>query len=228
MYAPRRASGGPGSSPLMMTFQEMFKSRASPAQSMYANLPAIGQAMSPMAQVGRADRKIAQADRDLGRLGAKLFAEGGKVGVSAAALKKLKDELSVLSDRDRAQALDTLRASRATISALSAPAASGPATRQLAQFVESPAAPPPALPPAAVALADGGTVGDAAQDENPAMMYGQYVALLKALEDPETPGGKQSEILAQLGQLEEKLEALGVNLTWDPSSAGEGQSGEVV
>lgn len=233
----RRAMGGPmpqgrGGSPLMLTFQDMFRS---PAQSFFAQAPGPGQAMSAPSRAIRTDRKIARADRDLNRLTAK-FAEGGsaKVGVSPASLKKMKDTIAKHNDRDRELALQTLRESRAQIAGQETPATTGPATRLLNTFVIQPALPqrPPAPPPAApppmavapppVAMAEGGEVQD------PTAIYTQYVQLLEQLEDPETPADTQSEILAKMEQLEQQLEALGINVAWDPqqesADAGAGES----
>lgn len=222
MNRSSRSRGGSDSSALMMTFQDMMKPRTTPAQSMYAQLPATGQALSPMARMRRTDQKIARADRDLNHLGSRLFAEGGKVA-SSAALNKLKAELSRLNDRDRDLAIQTLRASRSDIAGDTKGTASGPATQALHQFVATPATPPVPV----VAMADGGEVDSStAEAQNPATLYHQYTQLLTMLEDPETPGAKQSAILVQLNKIEEQLEALGVNLEWSPGDDEGSEEGQ--
>jgi hypothetical protein len=210
---------------LMLSPSDYMNYGTGPAQSFYSNMQGGSQAMSPFAQT---DKKVGHAMKDLGRLTQKM-AEGGKVAVSQKGLAAIKEAISHLQGRDRARAVETLRRSR---EALAHPGASeahrvlatdsgiGPATRVLNKLVEE-AGNTRGVP----TLAEGGEVDSSMQDANPSALYAEYVQLVEQLEGGAFDEAQQAAAITRLEQIEQALEALGIDVVGDDAMMAEDEGG---
>lgn len=76
-------------------------------------LPGPGSPIIPGSdRIRAADSSILNAQRKLTPMRGRLYANGGKVGASVAAIKAIKDAISHLENKDVSQAAQTLRNSR--------------------------------------------------------------------------------------------------------------------
>jgi hypothetical protein len=207
---------------LMLSPSDYLSYGTGPAQSFYSQMQGSGQAMSPFAGT---DKKVGRAMKDLGRLTQKM-ADGGKVAMSQKALHAVKDAISHLQGRDRARAVETLRASREALAhpgvggahrALATDSGIGPATKVLNKLVEE-AGNVRGVP----ALADGGEVEmemgaapEQMQDAQPAALYAEYVQLVQQLEQGALEEDQQMAVITRLQQIEGALEALGIDVVGD-------------
>jgi hypothetical protein len=210
---------------LMLSPSDYLTYGMGPAQSFYSSMQGGSQAMSPFAQT---DQKVGHAMKDLGRLTQKM-ADGGKVAVTQKSLHAIKDAISHLQGRDRARAVETLRASREAMShpgvsqahrSLATDAGIGPATRALNKLVEE-AGNVRGVP----ALAEGGEVGAMQQqDAQPAQLYAEYVQLIEQLESGAVQGDAQIQVIERLQLIEQALEALGIDVVGDGIADDEGEA----
>jgi hypothetical protein len=208
---------------LMLSPSDYMNYGMGPAQSFYSQMQGGSQAMSPFAQT---DKKVGRAMKDLGRLTQKM-ADGGKVAISQKALHAVKDALSHLQGRDRAQAVATLRASREALThpgissahrTLATDSGMGPATKALQKLVEE-AGNTRGVPQ----LADGGEVVEEmpTQDADPQALYMEYVQLIEQLEAGALEEEQQMAALMRLQQIEQTLESLGIDVSGEGAAMEE-------
>lgn len=217
------------------SMEEYMKYAMGPQQAFYTNTGGGGgsMSMSPLAGsgggagLGQDSKGLGNSDALVGKLGGMLssmnmrYADGGKVGVTANALKTLKEALSHLQSKDRARAVQTLRNSREAMAnpsvGRSAEDILGPNPQsgmdRLKQMIEE-ATNQTKVP----LLAEGGMVPDQGQeqgqmgDADPQMLYAEYQHIMQALESGQLEEKDQMEAINRLQEIETALSAMGIQI----------------
>lgn len=159
-------------------------------------VPSMGHAFSG-SQLGQVDNSIRNAQGALAK-----FADGGEVkGPSAKERREIRDTI----ERGKADALSTLRTTRAALASTSPPA-----PEDYTQSLDALSG--------KLAMKDGGEVDEPLQSGAPAKLYEQYTKLMDKLHghnDPQT----QMQLVEHLTQIVSALEAMGIAL---PDSSDNG------
>lgn len=199
-------------------------------KNFYTNQGAGSMSMSPLAST---DSLVAKLGQDLGGLGAR-YAEGGKVTLTANAIKALKDALSHLQNKDRRQAVSTLRSSREAMAnprvGRAAESLVNPrdnsAYKSLQELIEE-----NTNQTKMATMADGGGVevdnmgGDPMGqmgDADPHALYAEYQELVAMLESGKLDEKQELMVLQQMQQLEQILAAMGIDVSSESADSDEG------
>jgi hypothetical protein len=199
-----------------------------PQKKFYTNAGAGTMSMSPLAST---DSLVAKLGADLGGL-QKRYADGGKVTMTAQAMKVIKDALSQLQSKERAKAVATLRNSREAMSNprvgraaddLTSPTGGDAARKSLLDLVEQ-----HTNQTKMATMAGGGEVQGAPMEGNlgdadPQALYAEYQELEKILESGQLDDQQEMMILNQMQQIEQVLQAMGIDVSAQNAEADQGQ-----
>lgn len=225
------------------TMEEYMRYAMGPQQAFYtnANGGAGSMSMSPLAGsggsggLGTSDALVGNASNLLWDLKNKLagpaFAEGGKVAVSANALKRIKEAAARLQSNDKELALQALRSSREAMSQKDTSAAvqdllgqnKRSAADRLKKLIEA-----DANKNKVPFLADGGEVpvpqdGGGMADADPQALYAEFQQLLAQLQSGSLNEQQEMEVINRLQEIENILEAMGIEVDQDQTGQPEQQ-----
>jgi hypothetical protein len=186
--------GPGGNSPMEAGMNAQMNNGQGHGHNFFSTTPLMGHAMSGT-QLGQADGAIRNAQSTLAKF---RFADGGKVAKPAGPSAKERKEIRNIIERGKTNAVAALRGTRAALIDSSPDDSSdfGPALDKLRGRLE---------------MKDGGEV-EASASGDPQMMYQEYMELMDHLQDANLDQGLQVQIVERLADLEQTLEALGINV----------------